>query len=139
MQRQTLHVHTCSGRNRIIPLMRRPNTDSTPKKTVTLQRKPTFDTLRGSRVPSTLSRYGVTMRGNVTSVYPPLIEAIMTQLGSLQNVRESHPASCTTGTGSLLVVNRAKRSADHTPPSIAEVKDGISSIYIPVCNRTSLR
>jgi len=29
----TLHVHTRSGRNRIIPLMRQPNTDSTPKKT----------------------------------------------------------------------------------------------------------
>jgi hypothetical protein len=28
----TLHTHTCSGLNRIIPLMRRPNTDSTPKK-----------------------------------------------------------------------------------------------------------
>jgi hypothetical protein len=28
----TLHVYTCTGRNRIIPLMRRPNTDSTPKK-----------------------------------------------------------------------------------------------------------
>ena len=25
-----------------------------------------------SQVPSTLSRYGVTLRGNVTSVYPPL-------------------------------------------------------------------
>jgi hypothetical protein len=34
----TLHVHTCSGRNRIIPLMRRPNTDSTPNKPVTLPR-----------------------------------------------------------------------------------------------------
>jgi hypothetical protein len=34
----TLHVHTCSGRNRIIALMRRPNTDSTPKKPVTLPR-----------------------------------------------------------------------------------------------------
>jgi len=34
--RCTLQVHTCSGRNRIIPLMRRPNTDSTPKKRVTL-------------------------------------------------------------------------------------------------------
>jgi hypothetical protein len=31
----TLHVHTCSGRNRITPLMRRPNTDSTPNKPVT--------------------------------------------------------------------------------------------------------
>jgi hypothetical protein len=27
-----------------------------------------------SRVPSTLSRYGVTVRGNVTSVYPPLAD-----------------------------------------------------------------
>jgi len=34
----TLHVHTCLGRNRIIPLMRQLNTDSTPKKPVTLQR-----------------------------------------------------------------------------------------------------
>jgi len=33
-----LHVHTCSGRNRIIPLMRRPNTDGTPNKPVTLPR-----------------------------------------------------------------------------------------------------
>jgi hypothetical protein len=34
----TLHVRTCSGRNRIIFLMRRPNTDSIPKKPVTLPR-----------------------------------------------------------------------------------------------------
>ena len=34
----TLHVHTCSGRKRIIPLIRRPNTDSTPNKPVTLPR-----------------------------------------------------------------------------------------------------
>jgi hypothetical protein len=34
--RVTLHVQTCSGRNRIIPLMRRPNTDSAPNMTVTL-------------------------------------------------------------------------------------------------------
>jgi hypothetical protein len=33
-----LHVHTCSGRNRVIPLMRRLNTDSTPEKPVTLPR-----------------------------------------------------------------------------------------------------
>ena len=36
--RVTLHVHTCSGRNYIIPLIRRPNTDSTPNKSVTLPR-----------------------------------------------------------------------------------------------------
>jgi hypothetical protein len=35
----TLHVQTCSGRIRIIPLMRWPNTDSTPNKSVTLPRK----------------------------------------------------------------------------------------------------
>jgi hypothetical protein len=34
----TLHVQTCSGRNRIITLMRRPNTDSTPNMPVTLLR-----------------------------------------------------------------------------------------------------
>ena len=38
VQRVTLHVHICSGRNRIVPLMRRPNTDSTPTKPVTLPR-----------------------------------------------------------------------------------------------------
>jgi len=32
------HVHTCSDRNRIITLMRLPNTDSTPNKPVTLPR-----------------------------------------------------------------------------------------------------
>jgi len=36
--RVTLQVQTCSGRNCIIPLMRRPNTDSTPNKPVTLPR-----------------------------------------------------------------------------------------------------
>jgi len=36
--RVTLHVQTCSGLNRIIPLMRRPNTDSTPNKPLTLPR-----------------------------------------------------------------------------------------------------
>jgi hypothetical protein len=36
--RVTLHVQTCSGRNRIIPLMRRPNTDSAPNMLVTLPR-----------------------------------------------------------------------------------------------------
>jgi hypothetical protein len=34
--RVTLHVHACSGRNRIIPLMRRPSTDSAPNMPVTL-------------------------------------------------------------------------------------------------------
>ena len=34
--RVTLPVHTCSGRNRIISLMRRPNADSAPNKPVTL-------------------------------------------------------------------------------------------------------
>jgi hypothetical protein len=34
--RVTLHVRTCSGRNHIIPLMWRPNTDSTPNMPVML-------------------------------------------------------------------------------------------------------
>jgi len=37
--RVTLSVQTCSGHNRIIPLTRRPNTDSTPNKPVKLPRK----------------------------------------------------------------------------------------------------
>jgi hypothetical protein len=36
--RVTLHAQTCSCRNRIIPLMRRPNTDSVPNMPVTLPR-----------------------------------------------------------------------------------------------------
>jgi hypothetical protein len=35
-QHDTLHIHTCSGCNRIIPLMRRSNTDSAPNKPVML-------------------------------------------------------------------------------------------------------
>jgi len=52
----TLYVHICSGRNRIIPLMRRPNTDSTPNKPVTLQRNQLLIRYAVTRVPSTLSR-----------------------------------------------------------------------------------
>jgi len=66
VQRDTLHVHTCSGRNSIIPLMRRPNTDSTPNKPVTLPRKPTFGTLRGHEsrphCHETVLRYAVTLQ-----------------------------------------------------------------------------
>ena len=60
----TLHVRTCSGRNRIIPLMRRAK--------YRRYRVTNFWYVTRSRVPSTLSRYGVTIRGNVASVYPPL-------------------------------------------------------------------
>ena len=35
--RVTLHVHTCSGHNRVVPLMGRPNTDRAPNKPVTLR------------------------------------------------------------------------------------------------------
>jgi hypothetical protein len=69
--RDTEHVHTCSSRNYNIPLMRRANTDIALNKPVTLQRNQLwYVTL--SRVASTLSRYGVTLRGNVTSVYAAL-------------------------------------------------------------------
>jgi hypothetical protein len=40
--RVTLHVQTCSGHNRIIPLMRRPNPDSAPNMPVTLPRNQLF-------------------------------------------------------------------------------------------------
>ena len=43
----TLHVHTCSGCNCIISLMRRPNTNSTPNKPVKLPRNQLKNTLRG--------------------------------------------------------------------------------------------
>ena len=59
--RVTLHVHTCSGRNRIIPLMRRPNTASAPNKPVTLPRN---QLLICYTVTSPV--HIVTIRGNVT-------------------------------------------------------------------------
>ena len=53
-------------RNCIIPLMRRPNTDNTPNKPVTLPRKATFDTLRGHEsrphCHDTVLRYAVTLQ-----------------------------------------------------------------------------
>jgi hypothetical protein len=77
----TEHVHTCSSRDCNIPLMRQANTDIAPNKPVALHRNQLLlrygvtsgvHTVTVSRVASTLSGYGVTLRGNVTSVYPPL-------------------------------------------------------------------
>jgi hypothetical protein len=63
--RVTLHVQTCSGRNRIIPLMRRPNTDSATNMPATLPRNP-FDMLRGHEsrphCHDTMLRYAVTLQ-----------------------------------------------------------------------------
>jgi hypothetical protein len=73
-------IHTCSVRNRIIPLMRRPNTDSTPNKPVTLPRN---QVLIHYAVTSPV--HTVTIRGNVASVYPP--KSYM--LSSSREVRES--------------------------------------------------
>jgi hypothetical protein len=64
-----LPVHTCSSRDVNIPLMRRLNTNSAPNMPVTFLRN-NFWYVAWSRVPSTLSRYGVTERVNVTSVDP---------------------------------------------------------------------
>ena len=67
----TLHVQTCSVRKHIIPLMR----DQIPtahRKSLQRYRVTNFWYVTRARVPSTLSRYGVTIRGYVTSVYPPL-------------------------------------------------------------------
>ena len=63
----TLHVDICSGRNRVIPLIRRSNTDSTPNKPVTLPRNQLL-----TRYAGTSPVHTVTIRGIVTSVYPPL-------------------------------------------------------------------
>jgi hypothetical protein len=68
--RVTLHIQDCSGCNHMIPPMRCPNTDSTPNMPVTLPRT-NFWYVTLSRVPSSLSRYGITVYGNVTIVCPP--------------------------------------------------------------------
>jgi len=64
--RVTLPVHTCSDRNRIIPLMRRPNTDSTPNKPVTLPRYQLLiryvDTSPVHNCHNTVLRYAVTLQ-----------------------------------------------------------------------------
>ena len=66
--------------------MRRPNTDSTPHKPVTLPPNQIWYVTR-PRVPSTLSRYGVTIHGNVTSVYPTLVRHVISYLEVLrQNI-----------------------------------------------------
>jgi hypothetical protein len=71
--RVTLQIETCSSRNRIIPLMQWPNTDSAPNN-VTMQ-LPTFDTLHGyESYPHSWS--GGTVCSNVTSMYPPLSNAL---------------------------------------------------------------
>ena len=44
---------------------------------------------------------------------------------TVQTGPETHPASCTMGTGSLLGVKRPGRGVDHPPPSSAEVKDRV--------------
>ena len=41
----------------------------------------------------------------------------------VQTCRWAHPASCTTGTGSLPGVKRPGRGVDHPPPPRAEVKE----------------
>jgi hypothetical protein len=69
---------SCSGRNSIIPLMRRSNTDSTPKKPVMLKRNQHLIryAVTGPVHAVTIRYYHrsftVTIRGNVTSLYPPL-------------------------------------------------------------------
>jgi hypothetical protein len=62
-----LHVHTCSGCNRIIPLMRQPNTDGIPNKPVTLPRNQLLIRYVGTSPAHTLTKLC-----NVTSVDPPV-------------------------------------------------------------------
>jgi hypothetical protein len=75
--RVTMHVHTCSGRNGIIPLMRRPNTDNTPSKPLTL---PLNQLLIRYVVTSPVHTVTIRCYGtrNVTSVYPPLVVTLRT-------------------------------------------------------------
>jgi hypothetical protein len=72
-----VHVQTCSGRNRTIPLMRRPNNDSTPNTPVKLRRKqilinyviviPVHTVMIWSYgTGKRYGVYGVTVSGNVT-------------------------------------------------------------------------
>jgi hypothetical protein len=69
----TCHVARpgCSGRNRIIPLMRRPNTDSAPNMPVTLPRN---QLLIRDVVTSPVHTVTIRCRSTwyVTSVYPPV-------------------------------------------------------------------
>ena len=67
--RVTLHVTTCSGRNRIIPLVRRPNTDRAPNKPVTLLRNQLL-----ILVHEPIPHCHDTVRGNFTSVDPALLK-----------------------------------------------------------------
>jgi hypothetical protein len=85
--RDTERIHTCSSRNCNIPLMGRANTDIAPNKPVTLHRNQLF--IRYG-VTSTLSRYGVTLRGNVTVwTHPPRYHLAITGTTTsyLQNIR----------------------------------------------------
>jgi hypothetical protein len=68
--RVMLHVQTCCGRNRIIPLMRRPNTDNAPNMPVMLQRN---QLLIRYVVMSSVHTFTIrcSVRHNISSVHPP--------------------------------------------------------------------
>jgi hypothetical protein len=69
--RVMLHVQNCSGCNRIIPLMRWPNTDSAPNMPVTLLRNQLL-TCYVVMDPVHTVMIWCWVHGNITSVYPPL-------------------------------------------------------------------
>ena len=50
----------------------------------------------------------------------------------VQTGPEAYPTSCTMGTGSFPGVKRPRRGVDHSPPSIAEVKERVELyLYSP--------
>jgi hypothetical protein len=77
----------------------------------------------GSRVSSgsIVSDYG--LDGRAIGVRSPAGAKDFSSILSVQTGSESHPASCTMGTGGPFPGGKARpgRDADHSPPSIAEV------------------
>ena len=74
------------------------------------------------RRPGWLSRYSDSLRAGRSGDRIPVWGNIF------RNSPErlwAHPASYAVGAGSFLMVNRPGRGVDHTPPSIADVKEGV--------------
>jgi hypothetical protein len=82
-----------------------------------------------------LSRYNDGLRGWTAAVLFPVLIRSFSVFHTVQTGPEAHPASYQTGTGGCSPGGkRPEREADHSLPSIAEVKNGWaylhSSIYL---------
>lgn len=67
---------------------------------------------------------GRSLRHISTSLANNVERSMVIQLEALPDVRETHPVSCLTGTGSLLGLKRAKRGANHPPSFAPKLKTG---------------